>query len=233
MKKNNENKTQKMGVKISALVLAVTLNMGVSSIAIADTLPISTGSTTTAAGTTPELAVPEYTLAELKTANCDPNVWSTLVTNYLKKRGFERQVQGQIQVRDQANAAPSAKSASSGGSCWENALGSLKDGAKSIDSLLSIFTGGVNWDAIADKVMNQVSDYACSQLNNYVGQINYGIRSQVGNVTGGLNDTLGQIGVKGPVVNIDGTDIIRNPSTPNTGNGPVSGAFDNAISILK
>lgn len=234
MNKNNKNKIGSFKRKIALSATIVGAGVLLSSTSAMAELK-TTGTTT--AGSTPQMAVQEYTLAELKEANCDPKVWTTLVTNYLKKRGAERPIQGQIQVVDQATAAPPVKPTSSSGgagkSCWENALGNLKDGAKSLDGLLSLFSGNFNWDAVADKVINQVSDYACNQLNNYTNEINYGIRSQVGNVTGGLNDTMGSIGVKNDVINMSGNDVINAGQKGKTGSTVAQDAFDKAVSGLK
>lgn len=231
MKNNKKNKSGLRTALNATIVGTVVLLSSTSAMAsLKPTTPAKPGET-------PQLAVPEFTLEDLKKANCDPKVWTQLVTNYLQKRGTERPIQGQIQVVDQATAAPSAKPSSrlaqNAKSCWENALGSLKDGASALDGLLSIFSGNFNWSSVANKVIDQVSDAACNQLMSYTNEINYGIRSQVGNVQGGLQDTVGKIGIKGDVINIDGNDIINSGQEGKKQSTTVQDAFDAAVKGMK
>lgn len=248
MNKNKTKKAQNITNVLNKTIATLVIGVSLSGTALAQaTVPVSQGvvvpiqidvtgkATGQASGTTPQLAVPEYTTGELKNANCNEQVWGTLVTNYLKKRGFERQVQGQIQVADQALAAPLANMGGTGGSCWEKALNNLKVGTNAIDGLLSIFSGSFDWNDVENKVMSQVSALACNQLMSYTNAINYGITSNVGAINNGLNSTIGNIGVKNAngTLNINAGQFINNNNNGNNGNGTVTNSLNNAIGAFK
>lgn len=180
--------------------------------------------------TTPQLMIPEYTAQQLKEAGCDPNVWSQLVQNYLNKRGYERQVQGKIQVIDQGNAAPqSGNSGTNGASCWDQALDQIGSIATTLDNIMSIFNGGFSASKLGGVIKQQLSDFACSQVTNYTSQISYGVNSTVNGV---YQDTVGRIGVNNGVINIGSGDVLKNPVGSGTP-GKISGAYDQATSGIR
>lgn len=231
MKKDNNKKS-----KFKKLVFSITMG-----IAISTSLPLmgSIGSanaqtTTTSTNKTPQLMIPEYTQAQLDAARCDSKVWTNLVQNYLNKRGLERQIQGQIQVIDQMNAAPAANQSANGsssGSCWDNALNQLGSVAKNFDNILSIFTGGgFDFDKAADLVMNQVSNYACSQLTNFTGQVTYGLNSAINNT---YSSTIGNIGINTGPINVNGSQIFGTTGSQSGTTGPAQDALSGVVNSFK
>jgi hypothetical protein len=228
----NKNKLKSLGVSIS-----LGLMLSVSSYAIAaEGSSTSTGTGTSSGQTqtntsTPQLMIPEYTTEQLKKAQCEPQVWTNLVQTYLSKRGVERQVQGQIQVIDQAKAAPAANQSSTGGaggSCWDTAMGQLGSISSTFDDILSIFTGGFDFQKAADLVTQQVTNYACNQLLNYTGKIAYGANSAMNGV---YNSTIGNIGINQGPININGGQVLNNPRGTNSG-GPATDLFNQGKDAL-
>lgn len=216
----NKNSFKKLSVSIGIGVL-----MGISATqAVAQNQAPAQGQNPQ----TPQIMLPEYTAQQLKEARCDPNVWNELVQNYLAKRGYERQVQGKIQVIDQGNAAPQANQGASGASCWDQAIDQLGSIATTLDSIMSIFNGGFSASKLGGIIKQQVSDFACSQVLNYTNQISYGVNSTVNGV---YQDTIGKIGYNNGVINVGAQDILKNPA--GTGTGAISGAYGQATSGIR
>lgn len=215
--KQNKNKLKQISVSVS---IGLMMAMGASG-AMAQAAAPQTS--------TPQILIPEFSAEQLKEARCDPNIWSELVQNYLNKRSYERQVQGQIQVIDQARAAPQP-STSSGSSCWDTALNQIGSIASTLDNIMSIFSGGLDINKLGNIIKQQVTNYACNQLTNFTGQIAYGVNSTVNGV---YQDTVGKIGYNNGVINVGGRDVIQNPTGTSYGNGAISGAYNQGTSGIR
>lgn len=177
-----------------------------------------------AAFTPAPLNITTYDPAELRSVGCDPAIMDKLNSEYIAKRGFDRQREGTILVRDQVSQAPdpTAFGGSGGRTCIESAQAAVKGVAQQVDSIMAIFNGAMDTSSVAQKVMNQVSNAACTQINNYAGQMVYGNSQGVRQVLSGVNGAVNG-SVETPIGNIGiGSNI------PRDNTGAVSGAVNNA-----
>lgn len=180
---------------------------------------------------TPALTYFTYTNQELQAAGCDPNVWNELVTEYVKKRMVERNQQGLIQVQKQATPPVPAGGTSSGKSCFENATNQINSAISGVNSVLSIFTGNVDWSSLSNKTLGQLTTAACNQIDSHLGNITSGvfqpINSTIHQTTGmisgaSVNTALGSVNLGGAITPSTNTTTVPHVNTT----GATSGIID-------
>jgi len=166
---------------------------------------------------TPALTYFTYTNQELQSSGCDPNVWNELVADYIQKRTLERAQQGAIQVQDQAKPPIPAGGTTSGRSCFENATNQINSAISGINSLLSIFTGSVDWSSLANNTINQLTTAACNQIDAYLVNMTSGVLQPINNTVNQTNSTIGGASINTSLgsVNVGGA-IVPNTSTTTT-----------------
>lgn len=171
---NNKKENKQLKLAIASVLLAAAMAPGIAS-----------AQTSTA----PELKVLNYSDDVLRNAGCDPNNWRKLVNDYLAKRGYERQVEFQYQVKDQMLAAAQPNAPGTAGACIENAMKTVENAMTSVDALMKIFSGGgPDFGMIGGRVMDSITNAACTQVTTYVNNATYGFTSPINNVTGAINN---------------------------------------------
>ncbi len=185
---------------------------------------------TPAQGTTPPLYVPQYNPADLNAAGCDPQVWNKMVADYTAKRGLERTQQGEIQVKAQMSAArPSGSPTAGGRSCFESAIGQINGAISTVNQAISIFTGGgVDWSALGNSALNQLTSAACNQIDAYASGMLYNTTAPLTGSLGMVTGTINNAGVNTPLGNVNVGGAIQQGSTntiPYVNQSTVGGAL--------
>lgn len=177
---------------------------------------------------TPPLIYYTYNAQEMQAAGCDPVVWNEMVTNFVERRTRERIQQGTIQVREQSTPPVPVGGTSGGLSCFENATNQINRASGGVNSLISIFSGGVDWNALSQSAVNQLSNAACNQVDSYLGNITSGalqpINSTLGQTRGaitgaGVGTPLGTVGIGGAITPAPNTNTIPNVTAPTINQG--------------
>ncbi len=148
-----------------------------------------------------------YNSADLAAAGCNQAVMSEMFNAAAQRYMPTVPVANQLLVKDQVAKAPEAKSMMN---CVDRAMNSIKSITNSIDKVLGIISGGVSPGAVADSISKQMTNLACSQVDNYVtGKIynsTNGIMGKVNMATGVatngvyVNTGLGQVNVGGGAI---------------------------------
>lgn len=181
---------------INKKVVILTLSVLASSMAMAQGTP--------AQGTTPPLVIPQYNPSDLSAAGCDPQVWNQMVADYTAKRGLERNQQAQIQVKDQMSAAKPAAGTGGGRSCFEGAIGQINGAISTVNQAISIFTGGgVDWSALGNAALNQLTTAACNQIDAYASGMIYNTTAPLTGSLGMATGTINNAGINTPLGNVN------------------------------
>lgn len=199
----------------------LTLTILTSSIVMAQSAP--------AQGTTPPLIIPQYNNSDLASAGCDPQVWSQMVSDYTNKRNLERNQQAEMQVKAQMRAAKPVGSTSGGRSCFEGAIGQINGAISTVNQAIAIFTGGgVDWNALGNNAMNQLTNAACNQLEAYAGNMIYNTTAPLTGALGTITGTINNAGINTPIGNVNVGGAIQQGATntiPYINQGAVGGAL--------
>lgn len=142
-------------------------------------------------GFTPPLRVPTFPDATLVEAGCDKEVWDSLNRKYIAKRTYERQIEGQALVLDQYRAAPNLRARLT---CLSNLINQINNLLRLINQVYSIFTGGIDVDAVMKALLAQLAERACNALNSYSGNMIYGYSAGYQQYLNGINAATYNVG---------------------------------------
>ena len=141
-----------------------------------------------------KLIIPQYDNGTLINAGCEPQVWNQMVNDYTAKRGLERGLQFST-IQEQYLSTPAAKGPTSGasggaGSCFQSATNNINSAMQGVNALMSIFSGGFDFSALASGVANQLGQAACREIDSRLGQMTGGLTGQLNTATYGVTSTI-------------------------------------------
>ncbi len=171
----------------------------------------------------------QYSQGELSAGGCDSGVYTGMVNNYLQQRGAAHVSEQEIMVEQSARQAPSAGPMSLPGatgtqaqSCFSQAANQITNATKGLESILGIFSGGLDANALFESLAGSIMNGACQEINRVTGQA-------VGNVTGGINQAIG--GVVQPVTGALGTNAIQIGNQGISAQQVINGANNNNTNL--
>lgn len=138
-----------------------------------------------------KLVIPQYDAGTLTSAGCDPQVWTQMVTDYTAKRGLERGLEYST-IGEQILSTPKEGSTATGGagSCFQSATNNINNAMKGVNALMSLFSGGFDFGALATGIAGQLAGAACRQIDAKLGQMTSGITGQISNATNGITSQV-------------------------------------------
>jgi hypothetical protein len=138
--------------------------------------------------------------------DCNKEIMQNLNSQYLEKRGLARIRQYNNEMSGLVLTTPKANQMD----CFQQAMQNIKNLMSAINSIIAIFSGRIDMDAIMQQVVNMVLKAACQEINQVTGSI-----------SGSLNTVTN--GINGTVSGINNTNIGSGPVNLNVGNILTSG----------
>lgn len=181
------------------------------------------------------IVVPDYTSAQLQAANCDPNVWNSMVTDYKNKALAYNNIATKALVANQVQGVPSPFA-----NCFDQAASAINSAMSAFNTIKSILTGGgMDSQQLLDYAKKVAVGAACSQVNNYLASsgLTSSINSGLGTVNSGVGTVLGTgttVGNQGVSVGsvLTGSGGSVNSSGANVNGQDLANGAGNAISNL-
>lgn len=116
---------------------------------------------------------------------CNKEVMQNLNSTYVQNRMKERNLTFNTQMNGLVVTTPKANQMD----CFQQAMQNIKNLMRAIDSIIAMFSGQVNMDALMQQIVNMVLKAACQEVNQVTGSIS----GSLNNTTNGINGTIGQI----------------------------------------
>lgn len=146
-------------------------------------------------------------------AECNREIMQNLNTGYIRTRGTARILQYNNQMNGLVLTTPKANQMD----CFQQAMQNIKNLMGAINSILAMFSGKIDMDAIMQQMVNMVLKAACQEINQVTGSISGSLNT----MTGGINSTINTVNsVTGTPIGSTGTSIgtILSPSTTGSTN---------------
>lgn len=131
--------------------------------------------------------LPNLTYYEATNAppGCNKEIMQLLNSRYVMDRTAARNLQYTNQMNGLVMTTPKANQMD----CFQQAMQNIKNLMRAIDSIIAMFSGKMNMDAIMQSIVNMALKAACQEVNQVTGSIS----SSLNTTTNGINGTLGQI----------------------------------------
>lgn len=118
-------------------------------------------------------------------AGCNKEVMQNLNSSYVTKRMAERNLQYTTQMNGLVLTTPKANQMD----CFQQAMQNIKNLMNSINSIIAMFSGQIDMDAMMQQIVNMVLKAACQEVNQVTGSITGSLNT----ATNGINGTIGTI----------------------------------------
>lgn len=146
-----------------------------------------------------KLVIPKYDSGTLKSAGCEPQVWTQMVADYTAKRGLERGIE-YTTIKEQLSSVP--KSESGSGSCFQSATQNINNAMKSVNAVMSLFSGGLDFSSLASGVASQIAGAACKQIDTKLGEITGGVTNTINTATTSITGASINTGTSAGSINV-------------------------------
>lgn len=155
------------------------------------TQPSATNATAPTIGSLPALVALDPSVAPV---DCNKEIMQNLNSTYLRERGQARIVQYNNEMNGLVLTTPKANQMD----CFQQAMQNIKNLMSAINSIIAMFSGQMDMDAIMQQMVNMVLKAACQEINQVTGAVS----GSLSTYTNGINSTLGtvtntQLGVGG------------------------------------
>lgn len=166
-------------------------------------------------------------------AGCNKEIMANLNTNYLNSRTAQRQAEYNSQVVGLVSMTPKTNQQD----CFQQAMQNIKQLLSAIQSIIAMFSGEIDMDAIMQQIVNMVLQAACQEINQVTGSITSSLNTYtngINNTIGGINNT--QVGVGGVGVSVgtilnSGNAGSQTPSAASTLSGMISGSTNSVSGV--
>lgn len=181
---------------------------------------VSTQDPGTLAASGPSIAaLPSLTYLDVNNAppGCNKEIMQNLNSKYVQDRMAERNLQYNTQMNGLVMTTPKANQMD----CFQQAMQNIKNLMRAIDSIIAMFSGQMNMDALMQQIVNMVLKAACQEVNQVTGSISgslntttNGINNTIGGITntqigsGGVSTTVGGILNSGNLPQQQATDVV-------------------------
>lgn len=159
-------------------------------------------------------------------ANCNKEIMQNLNSQYLQTRGDARSQQYNNEMNGLVLTTPKANQMD----CFQQAMQNIKNLMTAINSIIAMFSGQIDMDAIMQQMVNMVLKAACQEINQVTGSIS----NSLGTYTNTINGTVGAInntpiGAGGVSTSVGGIIAAGNGSN-NTGATDIIGGSATSLS---
>jgi len=166
-------------------------------------------------------------------AGCSKEIMANLNTQYLNSRTAQRQVEYNNQVVGLVTMTPKTNQMD----CFQQAMQNIKQLLSAINSIIAMFSGEIDMDAIMQQIVNMVLQAACQEINQVTGSVTGSLNTY----TNGINSTVGgitntQVGVGGVSTSVgsilnSGNNGYQGPSAGSTLTGMISGSTNSVSGV--
>lgn len=160
--------------------------------------------------------------------DCNKEIMQNLNSKYLEKRGEARILQYNNEMNGLVMTTPKANQMD----CFQQAMQNIKNLMNAINSIIAMFSGEVDMDAVMQQIVNMVLKAACQEVNQVTGSISGSLNTTTNTINGTVGSiTNTQIGTQVGSTQVGTTvgGILNSGNTPSQGTTDIVGGSVNSI----
>lgn len=219
---------------VSGLIISLFSTQMMQAIAQGVSTQPSGGSSTVSSTSTTAPTIPGLPNLSVMDPNgapvgCNKEVMQNLNSQYLLSRGNARIMQYNNQMNGLVLTTPKANQMD----CFQQAMQNIKNLMSAINSIIAMFSGKMDMDAIMQQMVNMVLKAACQEINQVTGAVSGSLNTY----TNGINGTIGtvtntQVGSGSVSTSVGGIISAGNGTTPVAPINFVGGSVSSVQSTL-
>lgn len=140
----------------------------------------------------PKLTILDHTKAP---PGCNKEIMQNLNSQYLQTRGIARITQYNNQMNGLVMTTPKANQMD----CFQQAMQNIKNLMTAINSIVAMFSGKIDMDAIMQQMVQMVLKAACQEINQVTGKVSSSLNEYTNDINGNLGEFNNQQIGNGPV----------------------------------